>query len=104
LRHVQYDYRRYWELTTVWFDGQPVMIVQNAGREGDDYHERFITDPHAYADMVGYLRTLLPADLNDPSDVVDPNVERDDLLAFYSDEFCAPVDSSPESGESAAGN
>lgn len=80
LKHVDHDYRRYWELATVWFDGKPVMVTQNAGREGDDHHARFVTDPVTYGAMVGYLMTLISAQ---PTDVVLADESRDDLLSFY---------------------
>lgn len=31
-----FDVRRYWELTSIWYKNKPVMIVQNAGREGGE--------------------------------------------------------------------
>ena len=33
LKDWNFDFRRVWQLATVWFDGNPVMITQNAGRE-----------------------------------------------------------------------
>lgn len=81
LWHYDEDHRRYWELATVWFDDHPVMIVQNAGREGDDHAQRFITDPVAYIEMVSYLQTIVP--LENSHDVVHPDVPRDDLMGFY---------------------
>lgn len=35
------------------------MVVQRAGREGDDHKARFVTDAAAYAEMVSYLKALL---------------------------------------------
>src|SRR6185369_14813929 len=40
------------------YDGRPVMIIRNAGREGDDHHSRFITDGGRYFEMLKYLSTL----------------------------------------------
>lgn len=31
------------------------MIIQNAGREGDDSYRRIITDPINYGEMIGYI-------------------------------------------------
>jgi len=42
-----YDGRRGWTLQTVWFDGKPVMVVNSSGRDGDEYHDRWITDAGA---------------------------------------------------------
>lgn len=84
LEYHEFDYRRYWELATVWFDGKPVMITQNAGREGDDHSKSFITDAVVYGEMLGYLISLAGVD-ND--DLIDPNVPRGDLTAFYGAEW-----------------
>src|SRR5271156_3201818 len=55
-----YDGRRGWTLQTVWFDKQPVMVVNSAGRDGDEYHERWITDMAAFGKMIAWLRTFTP--------------------------------------------
>ena len=55
-----YDGRRGWTLQTVWFDGKPVMVVNSSGRDGDEYHDRWITDGKTFAEMVSWLRTFLP--------------------------------------------
>ncbi len=57
-----YDGRRGWTLQTVWFDGQPVMVVNSSGRDGDEYHDRWITDSEAFGRMVAWLRSFLPAE------------------------------------------
>lgn len=79
-----FDGRRVWILASVWFDGSPVMIIQNAGREGDDWAERFITDPHQYVQMVKYINSLIPFEVDErDADVVNPNKEIRNLTAFY---------------------
>lgn len=84
IRHVDWDVRRFWRLATVWFDGEPVMVVKNAGREGDDHFGRFITDPARYWQMVAYLRSLMPPEPGKVDDeIVDPDEMRDDLTRFY---------------------
>lgn len=82
IKDVDFDGRRIWRLSTVWFDGKPVMIVQNAGREGDDHARRFITNLPLYAEMVGYLASLQKPDI-DGKDVIDPTEKRNDLDDFY---------------------
>jgi hypothetical protein len=57
-----YDGRRGWTLQTVWFDNVPVMVVNSSGRDGDEYHDRWITDLHAFGKMVAWLRTFVPPD------------------------------------------
>lgn len=53
-----FDGRRTWELATVWFDGRPVMVVNSSGRDGDEYHERWITDGEQYGKLVTWLNTF----------------------------------------------
>lgn len=85
LKFVDFDGRRFWQLATVWFDDKPVMVIQNAGREGDDHARRFVTDWSQYRAMIGYLASL--ARYADPAieAEVDPDEQRTDLLAFYGD-------------------
>jgi len=49
------DSYRTWQLGSVWLDGKPVMVVNNSGRGGDEYSERWITDAALYSEMVVYL-------------------------------------------------
>jgi hypothetical protein len=55
-----YDGRRVWTLQTVWFDNKPVMVVNSSGRDGDEYHERWITDAQLFGELVTFLRTFTP--------------------------------------------
>lgn len=99
-KHFNFDGRRWWRLASIWFDEQlpsdhpfleeeswvPVMIIRNAGREGDDFRDRFITDVDAYRIMVKHifsLRILADGDINTENDIVDSDVEIKDLLNFY---------------------
>lgn len=59
----RFDYRRFWCLASVWLDDLPFMIIQNAGREGDDWHARLITDQEKYSKAVLYLRSFVPIEL-----------------------------------------
>ena len=83
-----YDERRYWQLSAVYFENEPVMIVQNAGREGDDHSERFIVDVDRYCAMLRVIAALprraglIPADADF---VVDMNVDINGLDDFYGD-------------------
>lgn len=82
IKYFNFDGRRFWELAAIWFDGNPIMVTQNAGREGDDHSARFITNPEGYRQMISYLRSLTKTN-EDNHDVV--NVEDDipDLTSFY---------------------
>lgn len=77
-----FDGRRVWILASVWFDVQPVMIIQNAVREGDDHAKRFITNEKLYDEMVTYIKTL---DNSKPSrrDVYTDTDNIDRLDQFY---------------------
>jgi hypothetical protein len=57
-----YDGRRTWTLETVWFDSKPVMVVNSSGRDGDEYHERWITDGAAFGDLIVFLNSFRKTD------------------------------------------
>lgn len=75
--------RRVWLLCTVWFDGVPVMITQNAGREGDDFARRYVTNAKQFDAMVKHLEKLVSAQNLPVYDVVDPNTAFPELIEFY---------------------
>ncbi len=78
-----FDYRRSWVLTTVWFDGAPLMVLQNAGRSCNDYKQRYITNEALFSAMVNYLKTLLADELDVQDEVVDPDKSFPELTSFY---------------------
>jgi len=78
---VHIDYRRYHEITSIWFDGVPVMVCTHAGREGDDHSERFITDEKTYKKLVEYLKSLIHAD--DVTNLVPLDKDIPALTNFY---------------------
>lgn len=87
-----FDGRRFWRLASIWYEMQtdaftfehlPVMIIRNAGREGDDFSDRFITNPEAYKQMVAHINTLKKFDKAELDDCVDPAEPVDSLLEFY---------------------
>lgn len=85
LKYFDFDGRRFWRLATVWLDGKPIMIIQNAGREGDDHERRFITDPEGFRALVKHLREFLKINEEPLDDVVEPNaVLGRELISFYS--------------------
>lgn len=88
LVHVQVDGSRYLCMQTVWFDGKPVMITQDAGRSGDDHHRRWITDRNTFMSMCQHLRSFLATD-EEQADVFDPEalVYEEAMFCFYSHDF-----------------
>jgi hypothetical protein len=67
------------------------MIVQNAGREGDDHARRFMLDPELYRDMLCYLAGAFAAlktsetcsSLEVKRDLLGMDEDRADLTDFY---------------------
>lgn len=87
-KDFNFDGRRFWRLASIWFDGKPVMIVQNAGREGDDWAKRYVTDQKAYAEMVYHIMSLMKPELDmGGHDFVDPDTDIEDLTSFYGNEL-----------------
>jgi hypothetical protein len=82
VKHFNFDERRFWRLATVWFDGKPVIVIQNAGREGDDWSKRFITDADAYKGMLVHLAEL-SAQLIAPPESLPADQEIENLDSFY---------------------
>lgn len=83
LKDFDFDGRRCWTLCTVWYEEHPVMIIQNAGREGDDHVARFITARERFIEMCIYLRSLVDIEDSD-EDVVSCDKDIPELTDFYS--------------------
>jgi len=49
---IYIDHRRWHHLAAIYLDGLPVMIITNAGREGDDHSERFVLNQHKLWELV----------------------------------------------------
>lgn len=93
IKFFDYDGRRYWKLATVWFDGKPVMVTQNAGREGDDHARRFITDEPLFRAMCSHVASMLPPDPNCEIQVFDPDAEMGSQLTdFYNQALDEPFE------------
>lgn len=94
-----HDHRRFAAIHTLWFDGKPVMLTQNAGREGDDFKQRWITDTETFVVLCSYLRSRLATDVSQ-EDTVDPEAlfYEEEIFQFYGEDFasqfgfqCEPV-------------
>jgi hypothetical protein len=59
IEHCREDYKRYWRTATVWMNSSPVMVVQNAGRYGDDWKRKWVTDKELYFKLCLYLRSCV---------------------------------------------
>lgn len=96
---VDFDGRRVWVLFSVWFDGKPVMICQEAGREGSDHRATFVTDLETYKALSAYIVTLYDNEEDDDDDSFDPNDDIPDLTEFYNrnlSEFYDPKGVNPK--------
>jgi len=81
-----YDRERVWTLAGVKYCGEYVMVIQNAGRGGDDHQDRFITDYPKYQSMVKYIRELI-GEHDIPDDLCDPEADIPQLTEFYNQEL-----------------
>lgn len=77
------DERRVWWLYSLYFEGAPVMILQNAGREGDDHTRRIVSHPDRLSRVVMLLRAHLPVEATD--ELTDPTSDVKGLDEFYGD-------------------
>lgn len=92
-KHFNFDYRRFWNIRAVYFDGVPVAILRNAGRSGDDHKSIFIINKGMYLDMIEYLSLLLNELIikdkiktlkeNDTVKEISVNEDIKDLTNFY---------------------
>ncbi len=62
--HYKRDTRRYWRLASVWYIDEdyneiPFMVIQNAGREGDDYCTRIISNESTFLEAANYFKNLI---------------------------------------------
>lgn len=78
-----YDHRRIWRVASVWLDDRPVMIIRNAGREGDDHKARWVVDEEAYAGLLKEVVSLANPHPQKNEDFVDRNKDIGDVFDFY---------------------
>lgn len=58
LAHHAYDSRRFWDLSFVYYKDVPIMLIQNAGREGDDHAIRYIFNLEKYKECIEDLSVI----------------------------------------------
>ena len=61
------SYERYqdieaWLIATLWYNGDPFMILRNTGRDGDGLPSQFVSDSDTYHDALYYLFNLMVPD------------------------------------------
>jgi hypothetical protein len=68
------------------------MVIQNAGRGGEDHREKFVTDGEGYMSMIRHITSLLPSDLVGPTNIVGIDDSIDELTNFYSQSLNGPFE------------
>lgn len=90
IHEFYFDGRRNWCLRSIWYENHPVMIAQNAGREGDDHIKTFITDKTRYIAMIGYIEGLIKKQFNSfDHEIYDTTTDIPELTRFYGGEYFA---------------
>lgn len=82
IKYFDFDGRRFWLLATIFFDSTPVMVIQNAGREGDDHAQRYITNKEYFLSLGAYVRSLMAVE-SEHIETIDANDEIPELTDFY---------------------
>ena len=83
--HVDHDDRRYTSVLTLWFDGKPFAIVQDAGREGNDARRRIVTDEAVLHIALAHVLEHLPvSDKNRKVFSPDYLIPVEEIFDFYS--------------------
>ncbi len=76
------DGYRCFEISSVWFDGKPVMIIREAGRSGQDENDEFITNLQLYDMMTNYIKSFRVPDESFPASY-DEDKDIPELDEFY---------------------
>lgn len=78
-----FDGRRVWVLKSLWFDNKPFAIMQEAGREGDDHRDRYISNAEVFKECVDFINSLLQPKIEEINGLVDENQDMANLTSFY---------------------
>ncbi len=46
------------KISSLWFDGHPVMVLREAGEDGDGYRDIFVTDAARFGEARAYMLSL----------------------------------------------
>lgn len=80
-----FDGRRTWTFGIVYFDNEPVLVFQRAGREGDDFKKSYLVSKTQKTKLVAFLRSMLSTENEEAEvdlDKVDPY-----LCQFYGNDI-----------------
>jgi hypothetical protein len=72
-------------MMTLWLDGEPVCIIQAAGRDGRDHLVRWVTDAPRYWQLLAYLLSKVEIEDDSQGRFVDPDTEvyEETVFSFY---------------------
>lgn len=92
-----FDGDRFADMHTIFFDGEPIMIVRDAGRGGRDFRDRTITNADGFALMCHYIRQKMNAEAPE-SDLASPDKEvyAEAIFNFYGTDFATGLGFSVE--------
>jgi hypothetical protein len=96
IAHFQMDGRRYWNLSMVYFGIIPIMLVQNAGREGDDHAHRFIFNVEKYKEIMECYGNGHDITVNDDTTIVG---DLEQPFRIYTDFYGNDIENSDGYGE-----
>ncbi|GAA4450437.1 hypothetical protein GCM10023189_11080 [Nibrella saemangeumensis] len=90
-----FDNHYRWRLASVWFDAKPVMIIQNAGLEGEEFKRRIITNAQLYLNLVQHLNGKLTDVFINTGELIEPTEEIWGLDDFYGSMLDTSFEPSP---------
>lgn len=82
-----FDGRRCWSLWVCHYQDEPILIIQRAGREGDDHVDRFITNERRYKEMIQYIMFHVAKKQIDDVFSVDDDVVIDNFYGYSLSDF-----------------
>lgn len=78
-----FDGERGWSMFSLYFDGKPFMLCQEAGRGNQDFTNQHISDRATYDEFVAYLHSLYAPDPKQDEDIVGLDEDLPCLTEFY---------------------